>query len=668
MRTAFRAALLAALALATAALAQDPAPIVRPLGGANPAAAALLARGGSGGALRLQATALPVALPALAIPVLVVVELDGPSLVAQHPGGRLGIELTLYAVDAGGRVAASRLEGIALDLDRAGEQLAAGGLRWTGSLALDPGEWSLRVLARVRKTGAFGLRETRLVLPGGGARFLAPVAPAAPGFLDAVSPALDPAAAAAIAAFGGPPAALPLLAADAPARLWALTGGGAPDGLAATLTDGLGRPAGEPAITAKEPVELGTGLAAVELELAAPGGAAGLRDLTLASRAGAAPPRRLVVRSGAEGGAWIDLLRATTVAEESAAPAPAPIAPPANRDDLERFRAAYRDAFARWAEGDQDGGIAALQTFEAGALASDKRRAMGWLEQADRPLTAGLAAARPAAALPLALFYGELFRAHLGTGRIGLARRAEMRAGELLERYAAAAADDAERRLAAAAFAGMAADLLAAEAPQRAAALLERASRLAPDRVENWVALGAIYERERRLETALGALDRALELEPRQREARLRRARVELLRQNPRRAAELLDGLAAEPVADWIGVVAVQERARLLLADGELPRAVALLETAARRFPSEPSLALALSYAYERSGRRGDARAAADRAIAGGSGFGAAPRKRYTAPPIETLSAGRGEVETVGLLATASLGEALQATAGGGAS
>jgi len=663
MSSKLRAALLTALAFGGPLAAQEPAPIVRPLGGANPTAAALLARGGGGGALRLQAAALPVALPESAIPVLVVVELDGATLVAQHPGGRLGIELTLYAVDGGGRVAASRVEGIAVDLDVLGEQIAAGGLRWTGSLALDPGEWSLRVLARVRKTGAFGLRETRLTLPGKGGHFLAPVAPAAPGFLDAPSPALDPAAAAAIAALGGPPAALPLLAADAPARLWALASGGDPGPMKAALADGLGRPAGAPAVASRGAVSLGAGLTAVDLELAPPGGAAGLRDLALTAGGQSAAPRRLVVRPGAEPGAWIDLLRATATAEESSAAAPAPIAPLADREDLARYRAAYRDAFARWAAGDQEGGVSALATFEAGALASDKKRAMGWLEQADRPLTAALAAARPAAALPLALFYGELFRAHLGGGHVGLARRAEMRAADLLGRYATAAADEGQRALAAAAFEGMAADLLAAEAPQRAADLLERATSLAPGRVEDWVALGTLYEQARRLDTAAIALDRALDLDPKQREARLRRARIEILRQNPRRAAEMLDTLAAEPVADWIGVVAVQERARLLLAAGELPRAVALLEGAARRFPTEPSLALALSYAYERSGRRADARVAAERAIAGGAGFGAAPRKRYALPPTETLSAGRGEVESAGLLAASALAEAIAATA-----
>ena len=67
-------------------------------------------------------------------------------------------------------------------------------------------------------------------------------------------------------------------------------------------------------------------------------------------------------------------------------------------------------------------------------------------------------------------------------------------------------------------------------------------------------------------------------------EARLRQARIEQLRGNTRRAATAFDGLAAGPVVDWIGVVAVQERARQLLADGELAAAVALLASDAGGF------------------------------------------------------------------------------------
>ncbi len=480
-----RALLLAAAFASLPAQGQVDAPLVRPLGGVRAPEAALLARGGSGGALRMQATALPVAYPAAGIPVLVVVEVDGASLVANHPGGRLGVELTLYAVDTGGRVAASRAEGIAIDLDSRGAELAATGLRWQASLALDPGEWSLRVLARVRQTGAFGLRETRLTLPrptATGPYFLAPVAPSTAGWIDAPSPALDPAVAAAIATLGGPPSALALAGADAPARLWALVAGGETSDFTVRLADGLGRPAGEPAARSGERRPLGPGLAAVALELAPPGGAAGLRDLALAARGGElrAAPWRFVLRPGEGTGVWTDLLRVAAASVESTAPTPPPVGPPASKEDRERFAAAYRDAWQRWAAGDPEGAVGALQTFEEGALATDKRRAMFWLEQADRPLAADLLERRPGAALPLALFYGELFRAHLKSGRIGLARRAEVRAADLLESFAAAADSEAQKSLAAAAFEGMAADLLAAEAPQRAADLLERATRLAP--------------------------------------------------------------------------------------------------------------------------------------------------------------------------------------------
>jgi tetratricopeptide (TPR) repeat protein len=683
---------LVALALAAGAPAAtrgDTTVIVRSIGGVRPEAAALLARGGGGGPLRLQAVALALGVAAETAPVAVAVEIDGPPLLANHPGGVLGIELAVYAVDGGGRVAASRSEGIAIDLSRRAEEVSDGGVRWVGSFDLAPGEWTFRVLARVRQTGAFGLRETRATVRRAGSPGLDVVAPSAGAWIEGRSPALSPVAAAGLEALGGPPAAMAVLPSAAPSKLWILSAGApgafsasAQGALSATLVDGLGRAAGEPALTPSGGRALGPGLEALAVEIAPPGGAPGLRDLTVAGPGGAtSSPRRLIVAAAEGTGSWNLLarvavgggealpaagsvaqttrttgdytVRATPPGESTSAGPPTPALPavpaPSGRE-LTRFRNAYRDAWGQYARGDRDGAVDALQTYEASVLAGDKRRGMGWLEQSDRPLVEAALQKRPAALLPLALFYRDLFRAHLAAGKIGLGRRAEQRAADLLVRLAERAGDDEEREVAAAALESFAADLLSIQAPDRAADLLERATRLIPRRAASWVALAALRERNRNLAGAAAALDRALAASPGHREARLRRARIDLLGGSSRRAIELLDALLDEPVADWAGVVATQERVRLLLAEGDVEGARARLERAVERWPHEPSLALALAYVYERAGRRADARGSAERSVASGATFGRSPRKLYAEPPVAVLSAGTAAVEAAALL------------------
>jgi tetratricopeptide (TPR) repeat protein len=657
-----RASLLLAALLAPGAgrAAAEEGIVIRPLGGVRPEAAALLARGGeSGGPLRLQGVALALGTATPAAPVLVAIELDGATLLANHPGGVLGIELAVYAADAAGRIAATRTEGIAVDLSRWADAAAAGGVRWVGSFDLAPGDWSFRIFARVRQTGAFGIRQTRCVVPAAAARRLDVVAPGDAGWIEARSPGLSPAVAAALETLGGPPAALPVVPAEAPASWWAIGSGGGAGPLTARLADGLGRPAGEPAVAPGETRSLAPGVEALAIEIAPPRGNPGWRDLVVARDGVETSPRRLIVQPGADAGTWAELAR-VAVGTRPEDRLRRTVAPPASKKEKARFRAAYREAWQRYGKGDREGGVAALQTFEADALAADRRNAMGWLDHADRELVAHAIERRPGAALPLALFYRDLFRAHLGAGRLGLARRAETRAGDLLVRFAERAASPEDRAIAAAALDALAAELLTISAPQRAIKLLERSTALVSDRAETWLALAALRERDRDFHEAIVALDKALAAAPRHREARLRLARVALLSGSAKRGIALLDALASEPVADWVGVVAVQERVRLRLAENDVAGARVLLERAVERWPREPSLALALAYAYERSGRRGDARNAASRAVQVGATFSHSPRKLYSEPPTAALAAGSAAIEAAVMLRLDELATAVE--------
>ncbi len=117
------------------------------------------------------------------VPVLI--EVDGPSLLAGAPaGGALPAEIYVYALDAAGAVRDFVTQTVALDLPKVGEALRQTGLKFFGHLDLPPGDYSLRVLVRNGATGASGLRVVPLRVPApaaAGPVLLPPLFPEAPG-------------------------------------------------------------------------------------------------------------------------------------------------------------------------------------------------------------------------------------------------------------------------------------------------------------------------------------------------------------------------------------------------------------------------------------------------------------------------------------------------------
>lgn len=655
----------AAATLASASLRAQEGLIVRSIGAPPAPTAALLAHGGEGGPLRAAVTALPLAYGAERIPVLVVLELDGRALLSGHPGGRLGLEIHVYAVAPGQRVVASISEGVAVELSALGESVERDGVRWLARMEVAPGDYELRIHVKEHQTGAFALRAIRLLLPtprGARAAYLAAAVPDSRPWLDARSPTLGADDSEAIAAMGGPPSALPVLAAGTAARILVLAGGGSAPASTVQITDGRGneiadltpRPAGASSPGA------GIELATIMVDLPE---RSGLHDLRLESRETdqVSLPRRVILRPDPGEAAWHQISMVDVVsARENEVPRERIWTPPAMEARARRVIAdGILDAWRGYAGGEREVAVAARQALEASVLDADRLRGMGTIELAERPLLEQVARRNHQALLPLALFYRDLLRSHLAAGHIGLARRAEAVAEGLLLQLAAGAADDAERRLAATALETIASELLEIGAPGRAAELVQRSAELIPGRPSVWVALATMQERAGDLDRAAAGIARALAISPSHREARLRDARLRDLRGERRRSAAALDRLIAEPVADWIGVVAAQERTRQLLDQEEFAAAAALLRPLVERWPTEPSLWVALAYAAERAGDRTTSRSAVERAAAADRAFAVAPRKLYAEPPRLILAAGRAEVETAGLLGLDALTAAL---------
>lgn len=116
------------------------------------------------------------------VPVLI--EVDGPALMAGNGPGELLAEIYVYALDESGVVRDYLAQALALELSKVEAELRQGGLRFLGRLELPPGRFTLRVLALNGRTGAYGLRTARVEIPEMGAGLpvlLPPLFPEPPG-------------------------------------------------------------------------------------------------------------------------------------------------------------------------------------------------------------------------------------------------------------------------------------------------------------------------------------------------------------------------------------------------------------------------------------------------------------------------------------------------------
>ncbi|HEX5758042.1 MAG TPA: VWA domain-containing protein [Thermoanaerobaculia bacterium] len=119
-----------------------------------------------GGSLPVSALAVPLAGSGGKAVVPLLLEVDGPALLAGHVGRALGVEIYAYALGAGGAVEGFLTQRLDLDLDKVEDELRAGGLRFYGELELPPGAYSVRLLVKnAQMGGATALRSLPVEVP-----------------------------------------------------------------------------------------------------------------------------------------------------------------------------------------------------------------------------------------------------------------------------------------------------------------------------------------------------------------------------------------------------------------------------------------------------------------------------------------------------------------------
>jgi len=119
--------------------------------------------GRAGGAV--HTTALGVALPGADGRVCAVVEVDGESLLTGHVGDMVSAEVTVYAFDPAGTIAAVARQLVGLDLRTVGDRLRGAGFKLFAGLDLAPGTYELRALVRNTVSGRYGIATAQLAVP-----------------------------------------------------------------------------------------------------------------------------------------------------------------------------------------------------------------------------------------------------------------------------------------------------------------------------------------------------------------------------------------------------------------------------------------------------------------------------------------------------------------------
>lgn len=585
--------------MAASTIAPPPIPVLElvDLGRVDARTAALLVDGAGRGEVAGAATWALAAGDDVALAVRIVVEVAGQELLAGTPEGPVPIGVAAYVLDEHG--ALTRFLSRGAMLEGAGrETMAAVGLRWVDRVVLDPGRYSIRVMVRNYRTDAAFLDRLEVIVPSPSesvAVLLPPVVTPAPGGWLAVLSAGEEEVV-------GPdahrsPAARPVLANGEPVSLLiAAPGAESTVTLRARLVDPAGRVVAEPALTAApdpvtrppyrpyrlEAFDVPSG--AYRLVLRAPGDeaqpemAASLE--VLISAAGLEVPWPVA-----------DLDPGTppvSAGEESLAAA--------------RLRRLYREALGELARGDELEARRLLAALEREVALSSSARALTRLGRAEQGQAATLLRVDPAALRPLLWLHRDMSRYYRARHESALAAHAWTMTSELAE-LANAGGDDDSRRFAADVLTELAGELALVPAMQTATRVLRRALQLEPTHVDALVALGACLEQQSDVNGAVQAFRRAVELEPARQEPLLRLA-VNLVRTDRRGAAEeIFRRLVAGDGPTWVGKVAVQQLALLLVDRGSAAEAVELLETALGRFGPDPRLTIQLAFALDAAGQ-----------------------------------------------------------------
>jgi len=656
------------------------------VGGLETRSAALMLSGQDAGELAVSLVAIPMPDPmAERVRVLLVVDVDGESLLAGETGEMRITELYAYALEARGEaLAASLTQAFMMELGPYRDALGERGVKFFGHLELVPGEYSLRVLVLRRQADRFALRTVPLSVPpwtgAAGPALGPPIFPEAAERWILVAAAGESAEQAFPLVIDGRPvvpSTRPLIGAEAGAQVL-LMGRALPERLHAKLVATDGQESAELALGELRllpPAAAGPELAVAELHAGdqAPGSYR-LQLLPAGEDAFAVPvPSMPVTVLPAEIAARVTVWTELDSAAPDTSPGTLPAGPEETatrvrggaREIFDHVAAAYRQALVELAAENRSAARAAVLRIE-GDLLRPGSDAQEPLVAAQLRAALELVGDQADGLVSLIWLHEELYRQYHQDQRYRLATHSRQMMLRLAELYVARSDTPEARQLVACALVSLAGYLQEIGARHEAMQAFERALDFDPNHEAALLALAVIHEAFGHYETAADLLQRLHKVRPVDPEVRLRLA-INLRRLGfERQAVRLLRKGIEDPQASWIRALAYQELANLRVEKKRHAEAAAILREAIRHLPDHQRLYVQLAAVLDRLERPTEARAVLDRLDPAAGRDVDSPRLRYTRVPAGGIAEARRVLAAGAVSRGRSLMETLPIAAGEG--
>lgn len=610
-------------------------------------------RGRTDGDVAFEMLALPPVDRDRSPEIVVLVEIDGPSLVKAVLGSTARVELYAHAFARDGQ--AHRLEeSFTVDLKTQRDAVWQGGLKYQARMSLPAGSYDLHVLLKCLGSAAPTIRVQHFVIDddtGQKPRVVAAVPPppgrdvwlpvAGRGWRESpfvvedrpVSPLARPVLVA------GRRARAQVFAHRLPAgergRVELVRSSSVIAGAALAIRD-------RAPSTGTDVESLAVGF---EVPLVPPG-EYGLRvSFSNGVRSPVVPVLMMPSKTRARRLLWADLrgnvpsASATTRSGRSRADAAeSPTDERARR--VGELKGSYADALALLAQGDGSAARAAVLDLESGVLLAGTFED---LQAAQKGVAELLAASDVESLLPVLLLHDDLYMTYRHRKLFALGTHSRTMIETLAELYGRRGGTEGSRVVAARALASLAGRLQEANLPSNSRRLYRRAIDFDPQNRVALLGLAISHERYGEYSLALGFLETLVASHPAFGEGMLRLA-VNLERIGVRqRSQELLARVRQSESPDWVRSLAAQESARMLVEDDKLDEAAILLERSLEELSKRDlGSVYLLTHIYDR--RREAYRALELVKNLPASANGASPRKTYDSWPEAELEEIRGEL------------------------
>lgn len=602
----------------------------RPLPGLRADVATLIVQGATGGGLDL-AVAADLGAGGSARRLDLTVELSGESLLNGLPesvSSRLAVEFYAYVIDERSSVVAHLARELAVPLDEWGERLSSGGLRFVEELEVPPGELSVRTLVAVPAAGRFGMVVTGLSVPSEAAPLGRPRSEEICGDWLAVVPLgagpVEPTSARAVWRAGD------RVELRLPARALEVAG---PVAATVSFTSSEGERRSIPVEARAVPPG-----GALALALTIPDLDSGIYSLSVAAdERGESPATEVWVLAGSDAVAareiasvcsWPAVMAQARDALDGSAPERRALG--GQKGSLRRRTAReYGEILRAFGEaGDLEAAVVRLADWEVATTSVDMQVRLPAMAAGQVTFLQKLAEVDRESLLPAFELHRRAYSVHFERRDFGLAGHSRRLATSVAEIWLDSLERGDEPGWVADALVGLGGIADRHRMFAASQGLLERAAEVAPGNRSARMLLSMLYEKLGEYDAAIDHLKELVAVAPADSEAWLRLATLQCRRGRSNPCERSLRRVLGQRPRPWILSLGYQTLVQRLFADERFAEGLRALDEAALLLPGDPALGLARAYGLDRLGRVAEAaRVLAN--LPGRDGDMVSPRLRY---------------------------------------